>query len=175
MRFFNADDADSDGLQNNGFADHLAKMYPESVEMPDIDSIKYNSQNSDFLSKFGRLNPGDFNPFFAKSEADSNNLRLIAVVAFISVIFVVVVYAILLAALNLKKVKAYKNSASPMNTTDVRPSICVSVQRSENSSFRGSISTNASGFSRSSVGMFNAGLIATDINAAWKPLSRVQS
>ena len=127
------------------------------------------------MSKFGRLNPGDFNPFFAKSEADSNNLRLIAVVTFISVIFIVVVYAILLAALNLKKVKVYKNAASPVNTTDVRPSICVSVHRSENSSFRGSISTNASGFARSSVGTFNAGLIATDINAAWKPLARVQS
>ena len=150
--FFDDKEPEYDDTRNYGFANHLAKMYPESFKtvIPDL----------------------DFKKNFVKSEAESNDLRLmkiIAVVTFILVIFIVIVYAILLAALNWKKVKAYKNSGIPTNKVNVRhTSVCVSVQTSENSSFRGSISTNESG--NSFVGRLNDGLNATDINAAWKPL-----
>lgn len=186
--FFDDKDADaSSHPKNNGFADHLAKMYPGSVETPDLVAIKSDSQNLDLVSKvgdnkFGQINPGQnrgyFNPYFAKSEvADSNDLRLmkiIAVVTFILVIFIVIGYAILLAALYLKRLKSYKNCVMPTNM--VNASNSVSVQDSENSSFRGSISTNESAVS-SVRRKFDAtgGLNASDANAAWKPLVRVSS
>ena len=71
-----------------------------------------------YVSKFGQLNPGQnrgyFNTFFARSEANINELslvKIIAAVTFILVIFLILVFAILLVGLKWKREKAYKNCA----------------------------------------------------------------
>ena len=161
-------------------------MYPGSVETPDLDFINTDSQNSDLISKFGQLNPGQnrgyFNSFFARSEANINELslmKIIAAVTFILVIFLILVFALLLVGLKWKREKAYKNCAMPTNiVNNVRQSICLSEQKlmaedSGNSSFRGSVSTNESG--AKSVRKLSDDLNASTINVAWKPLIRLPS
>ena len=182
--FFDEKVADFADPQNKGFAGHLAKMYPDSVKTPDLDFINTDSQNSDLISKFGQLNPGQnrgyFNSFFARSEANMNELslmKIIAAVTFILIIFSILIYAFFLVALNWKREKAYKNCAMPTNiVNNVRQSICLSEQKSiaegnGNSSFRGSVSTNESG--ANSVRKLSAELNASTIDIAWKPLVRL--